>query len=316
MRLCHNCHENLLKPLCKDMHFGTQHQGVCEHCGREEIIIKCTIPRTHYDAFIKEHKLTPQPQKEESVGRQPPSADVLQNGGGIPREAGSDVSVPRPPEQKEDAPIIGGGASPNLSSPVCEATPDERGQEQKKMENENTNTDFGRDDAVDMSTLQGVSFSEGGSKPTFNTITRMKVKSVVLKHGRNDNKKPEKGRDKFDALYIQVVFEAPDKSEFWENYGGIRLYHHEEPKPGEPEVTLWTGKDSYSARLRNLMKDTYGEEVYNDITKMVEKLQVSEVGVITETTKGYSGGEVTKNAIKQVYPAVEHTQVETPPEGV
>jgi len=290
MKLCMACHEYRLKHLCKELHFPTR-QGTCEFCGKEDTLLPCTMP----------------PAEVEKVRNWTESkSDSLHQ----PCEAEAVFTPHHTPENKEAVPSMGDGAPPHSSSPDCEATPDECGQE-KTMEPENTNTEKEQDEAVDLSTLQGIPFSEGGQKPTFSTITRMKVKDAVLKHGRNDSK-TEDGKDKYDALYLQVVFEAPGDIEFWENYGGIRLYHHKDPAPGKPEVTLWTGKDSYGAQLRNLMRDTYGEEVYNDITQMVEKLKASEVGVKTETTKGFSGGESTKNAIKQVYPVAEQAHIQAP----
>lgn len=146
-------------------------------------------------------------------------------------------------------------------------------------------------EVVPLEELAGVGFGGGGGEaPVFDKVTKVKVKEVAVKKGRQDDSKD------YESLYIQAVFVGPEGREFWENYGGLRKYTRE-----DGSVNLWTGSDSFAGKLRALAQDTFGEEETETIVGIVKSLEGCDVGIKTVDAPKFGGGSGRKNEIKQIY---------------
>jgi len=157
------------------------------------------------------------------------------------------------------------------------------------------------DATLDLRELAGVAFREGYNKPQFDTITRCLVTNVEAKVGRQmtdaaPGGKPTADRD-YTPIYLQVTMVPEGTSdEFWENFGGIRLYRRAD---GVRE--LWSGKDSAGALLRKVIGDQFGEQIASSLIYMISHLNGQTVGVKSEKSQAFGGGESHKNLIKVIY---------------
>ena len=164
----------------------------------------------------------------------------------------------------------------------------EQGQEQQAQESEK----------LDMQKYGQMKFESGTNKPFFEKITKMTVKGVEFKKSTKLSQTINKDGEtsQYFPVYLSVTFTFYDngtEKEFYENYGGARLYGHD-----MDDSKMWLGQDSALGKLHTLMKETSG--LFLNIIDIETVLLNKEVGVRTDTLE-VMGKTINKNIIKTIY---------------
>ena len=145
-----------------------------------------------------------------------------------------------------------------------------------------------RDESVEMTgDTMNREATSGGSKPQFDKITKVHLINAVFK--QNTEKKTQADGKEYTPFFLSVTFEKEDRTQFFETYGGGRIYDSD---------NLYIGGKSGLGKLRTKVREY--SDVNDKLSSLQEYLIGKFVGVKTEEIN-VAGERYFKNEIKQIY---------------
>ena len=174
----------------------------------------------------------------------------------------------------------------------------EQDKETIEVEEVPTQEESQRSVELDLNKFGGMEIQQGGSKPFFEKVTRMSIKSAVLKTTPDKvTKQTKDGQDQtYYPVFLALEFAYKDNAEekvTYENYSGGRLFVSE--KEGN---RFWVGNDSALGMLITILKENF--EFAGTIKEVPSLIRGKEVGVKTEEAT-VAGKKYQKNRIKAFY---------------
>jgi len=148
---------------------------------------------------------------------------------------------------------------------------------------------------LDLSRYGNLEVHSGGNRPEFAKVTRMKVKAATLMttRDRKFDKKNDGSEQAYYPVYLKVTY-AHEGQEFFENYGGGKLYVSDK----KAEARFWVGNKSALGELRAKLEEYF--EFSGSLKELPGMILGKEVGVKTEVSS-VSGVEYKKNIIQVFY---------------
>ena len=153
--------------------------------------------------------------------------------------------------------------------------------------------------ALDLNEFGNLEISSGGSKPTFDKITKASVVAAELK--TTPEKKEDKTKDgqvqTYYPVYLSVTYSVEidgQLKEIYENYSGGRLFVSE----SDNSKRFWLGEKSALGKLKKVLEKYL--EFKGTLKEIPELMKNKTVGIKTETST-VAGTEYKKNMIEVFY---------------
>lgn len=150
---------------------------------------------------------------------------------------------------------------------------------------------------LDLNEFGDMNIQSGGSKPTFDKITKAIVKEAILMTTKDRKETTDKQGNKQThyPVYMRVVYDV-DGNEVYENYGGGRLFVSESTK----EKKFWLGEQSALGKLKKQLEDNF--DFKGTLKEMPILVKGKSVGIKT-TKQTVAGNTYIKNLIEVFYPS-------------
>jgi len=145
---------------------------------------------------------------------------------------------------------------------------------------------------LDLVSHGGIEVTQGGSKPLFEKVITAMVNAAVLMttKDRKEDKDKQGNSQIYYPVYLKVTYNVEGK-EFFENYGGGKLYISET----SGEKKFWVGDSSALGKLLGRIKDQF--DYKGTLAEIPSLIFGRSVGIMTETST-VQGNEYKKNVIQ------------------